>query len=136
IGHGKTPEIAPSAVHKSAIKSIFAYAVLGKGRTLQLLYRLADFERSSRRRQPLAKAHGHRIRHAPRHLPQETIALITENAAPYAMKIYGHDWRFNTFDNPFHAATEGQQLSGARDLPFSKDAYNFAVTNSVTGGAQ
>ncbi len=103
---------------------------------LQLLHRLAHFKRRRTRRHRFPETHRHRVRNRSRHLPQESPALETENTAPHAIEIHGHDRRIHALHDAFHSAPEGKQLPDARNLPFGKNANHFARADRVARLAQ
>src|ERR1700675_1794962 len=98
---------------------------------LEFLHRRADFKRGGRRGHRFSETYGDRIGDCARKFPQEFPALETENAAPQAVEIYGHDRRVNAFYDALHAAPEGKQLADTRDLALGKNAHDLAALDRV-----
>src|SRR5271165_2586299 len=80
-----------------------------------------------------AEAHRNRIGNVPRHLPEESPALETEDAAPHSVEVDRDDRHVQALHDAFESPAEGQQLAGARDLAFCKDADNFPLAESIAG---
>ena len=80
-----------------------------------------------------AEADGDMAGPVARPFPEEFAFFEAEDAAPDAVEADGDDGGIDVFHNAFEAAAEGEELAGAGDLAFGKDADELAVFEGVGG---
>ena len=62
---------------------------------------------------------------------KKTAAIVREDATPKTIHVDGDDRSFGASRDGFHAAADGSETPGARELPFREDANEITVGNAV-----
>ena len=88
----------------------------------------------ARLRQSLAEGHGDAVGPAARRLPEKLSAREAKNAVPHAVQMNRDRGNVQSLEDLLHPPLERQQIAGARDRSFGKDADHVPGLQFPPGG--
>src|SRR5262249_60730644 len=103
VRHSEPQRMTASGPDKGSLNRFHPVLPISEGFRGELLNGIAHMDRTGLRCHGEAKADSHGIRKLPRHFPEETSALKTEDAAPQAVEVGGDDGCIDALHDLFEA---------------------------------